>query len=81
MEKSQIELAYLDLKNEVEVNPESVNVPKKLETLRQAVHAEIIENIKSVFSDFWEKSSTYESFQNSAIESAQMEKTVLNKKL
>ncbi len=81
MEKSQIELAYLDLKNEVEVNPESVNVPKKLETLRQAVHAEIIENIKSVFSDFWEKSSTYESFQNSAIERAQMEKTVLNKKL
>jgi hypothetical protein len=81
MEKSQIKQVYSELKNEVKINPESLKVHQKLELLRKLVHEEIIKNIKGVFSDYREKSTTYEGFINSSNERSQMEKTVLKKEL
>lgn len=81
MEKLSIKQAYLNLKNEVNVNPESIKVRQRLEELRTLVHERIIENLKMVYSDYWDKSAAYERFVNNLNERTQMEKAVLNKEI
>jgi hypothetical protein len=49
--------------------------------LRNLVHERIIENLKVVYSDYWDKSAAYEKFLNNLNERGQMEKVVLNKEV
>jgi len=79
--KPSIQKTYIELKEIVKNNPQNLLVYEKLNTLTQQVHAQIIENIKGVYWDGWEKSSTYASFQNNVNERAQMERNVLNKEV
>lgn len=76
-----IQETYSELRDIVIKNPQSLSVYEKLNSLTKLVHEQIVENIKWVYWDSWEKSSTYASFQNNVNERAQMERNVLKKEL
>ena len=79
--KPSIEKTYLELKEIVKNNPQDLWIYEKVNELTKLVHEQVVENIKWLYWDSWERSSTYANFKNNVNERVQMEKNVLKKEI